>query len=424
MEGNSMEQTPMIHEQARTNVQERLLDLAGVYRKLNRKELAHALGRDGSKLAPSNGNPKLDYLVALADILDWPIGDVAEVIWGAPGRPVRPESGDDFEQLDAAAREAHSAGDYQRMCDLAQRMRAASQTPDQRALAALREAGSWDGRGRYMRQLEVVRRGLQEGAISADLRLLLQSNLANAHYTLGSLFEARALAGDLIGRLQEHPPATRRTRASQAFAYYVYGNACREMAAQAHASGGGADEAGAAHGALQRSIELYTELADEFDHEPWRGIANTCRGGLVEVEVAVGCRSASEALAQISEEVESGVGGGNAPLGDRLESYGWWCIFGCNIALSHLDGREQQQYMTALITRGNDVASRLNNWSMRERLFTMEYLQRRQLDDLAGFPVGWAIDEENIRLLVGTMGRFPSFRCTGWQILQSTATIK
>ena len=80
--------------------------------------------------------------------------------------------------------------------------------------------------------------------------------------------------------------------------------------------------------------------------------------------------------------------------------------------------------MATLIKRGNEIATRLNNWSMRERLFTMEFLQRQQLDDLAGFPVGWAIDEDNIRMLVGTMGRFPSFRCTGWQILQSAATIK
>ena len=64
-------------EHARIEVQERLLELAGVYRDFNRKELAHALRRDGSKLVPSTGNPKLDYLVSLAEVLDWPVGEVA-----------------------------------------------------------------------------------------------------------------------------------------------------------------------------------------------------------------------------------------------------------------------------------------------------------------------------------------------------------
>lgn len=45
-------------------------------------------------------------------------------------------------------------------------------------------------------------------------------------------------------------------------------------------------------------------------------------------------------------------------------------------------------------------------------LFTMEFLQRA-LIDLAGFRVDWTIDNEEVKLIVGTMGRFPMFRNTG-----------
>src|SRR5688500_15016854 len=93
-------------ELARIENQKRLLDLAGIYKRFNRRELAAALGRDASNLLPANGNPKLDYVVRLAQVLDWPVGDVAEAIWG--GGVVRTpgpadEGRETFEALDQAA---------------------------------------------------------------------------------------------------------------------------------------------------------------------------------------------------------------------------------------------------------------------------------------------------------------------------------
>jgi hypothetical protein len=78
--------------------------------------------------------------------------------------------------------------------------------------------------------------------------------------------------------------------------------------------------------------------------------------------------------------------------------------------------------MAVFTNKGYEIADRLDNWAMRERLFTMEFLQRQRLNELAGFPVEWTIDNEEVRLIVGTMGRFPMFRTTGWKILQ-TATV-
>jgi hypothetical protein len=408
-------------DRARIEAQERLLDLAGVYRSLNRKELAHALRREGSKLVPSTGNPKLDYLVSLAEVLDWPVGDVAEAIWAGTMSTDEPNSGEDFRTLDRAARKAHRAGDYAAMCRLAQRMRAAAGSAEERALAALREAGGWDGRGRHLRQLECVRRGLEEVPVSPDLRLLLEVNLANAHYALGALVEARAVAAELIDRFRRTAPESRGSRAAEAFAHYVFGNVCRQLVGQGAESA--RETAEEARDALRASQKLYTALAGDFDHEPWYGIANTCRGGLLEVEVELGERASSDALQIISTELEAIDPGSTDLVGDRLESYGWWCIFGCSIALRHERAREQQRLMTLFIETGRAIADRLDNWSMRQHLFTLEYIRRQRLNQLVGCPVEWTIDEDGVRVLIGTMGRFPSFRRTGWQILETATPV-
>jgi hypothetical protein len=60
---------------------------------------------------------------------------------------------------------------------------------------------------------------------------------------------------------------------------------------------------------------------------------------------------------------------------------------------------------------------------MRQHLFTLEFIRRQRLNQLVGCPVDWTIDEGGVRVLVGTMGRFPSFRRMGWQILETATTV-
>lgn len=400
--------------------QEHLLYLASLYKGLNRKELGAALGRDPTKLFPPTGNPKLDYLVRLAELLDWPVGDVALAIWNAEKGAATPESPATFDDLNAGAREAHRAGDFARMISVAERMYVIAKNPDERALAAHRESGGWDGLGRYTNQLEAVRRGLRENPTSADLRLLLQVNLANAYYTLWYLFEARAMAKDLIEALGDGRPATKSARAAQAFAYYVLGCSCLRLATDEPENV--STWARSAREALSTSAGLYDALAAEFNHAPWRGIANTCRGAIIEADVELGSREPEQAVQELIEGLENVTDTSDVLVGDRLESYGWWCIFGCGITLRHLKDRDLQRNMAIFTNKGYEIADKLNNWAMRERLFTMEFLQRQRLNDMAGIRVDWTIDNEEVKLIVGTMGRFPMFRNTGWQILQ-TATV-
>jgi len=410
----------MAVEGARRVNQEQLLQLASLYRGLSRKQLADALGRDPTKLFPPTGNPKLDYLMRLSDLLDWPVGDVAEAIWDGELHEGEETVYASFEQAHAAARDAHAAGDFRRMTAASQHMTKLATSPDQRALAAHREAGGWDGLGRYTRQLEAIRRGLGEPLLNGELREVLRVNLANAYYTLWHLLEARSLARDLIESLSPETPHSKNTRATLAFAHYVLGHASLRMIDEAPE--GAAKCAAAAKLALTTSLQMYTRLADEFNHNPWRGIANTCKGSLLEVEVELAERPAADAVNQILEGLETVTDTSDGLVGDRLESYGWWCIAGCSITLRHLSGRDLHRYMAVFTNKGYEIADRLDNWAMRERLFTMEFLQRQRLNELAGFPVEWTIDNEEVRLIVGTMGRFPMFRTTGWKILQ-TATV-
>ncbi len=406
--------------------QERLLHLAGVYRQISRRELARALGRDSSKLVRATGNPKTDYLVRLATLLDWPVGDVVEAIRGDvdeadDASSDRGRSGMSYREANEAALAAYRVGAYERMLQCARRMAAAAKTPDERARAALREAGGWDGLGRYPRVLDAVRRGLEEHGCGDDTRLLLQVNLANAHYTLWRPFEAAGAARQLIEELRAVTDADPRPqRAALAFAHYVLGHANRRLIAERpdDVDRWAADAARA----LDESMTRYERLADEFDNDAWRGVAHTCRGGRLEIDAATGVIVASDALERIEADVRKALHDDGDLVGDQLESRGWWCIFGCNIALRALEGAELQQWVSQFAEAGRTIADRLNNWAIRERVFTMEMRRRDRLRELAGVPVEWPLDSEGVRLVVGAMGRFPAFRSTGWRILE-TATL-
>lgn len=400
---------------------EHLLGLVGAYKGLSRKKLAESLGRDPTKLFPQTGNPKLDYVVKLAELLDWSIGDVAEVIWEPERVEADSPPGGTFAEYNDQARAAHQRGDYRAMLDMAGRMAAVASTPQERATAALRESGGWDGLGRYGKQADAVRRGLEHAPITTDLRLLLQVNLANTYYTLGQMLEARGMARDLIDEFEAQPPSSRSARAAEAFASYVHGNASRCLMTQQPDRG--PLFARAAKQSLERAVSLYLPLADEFQNGAWRGIANTCTGALLEIEVELGAIGAMAALSRLLAGLESVTDASDGLVGDRLESFGWWCVFGCDIALRHLSGADLQRHVAIFTNKGYEIADRLDNWAMRERLFTMEFLRRERLNELAGMAVEWTIDQEEVRVIVGTMGRFPLFKSTGWKILQSATII-
>ena len=401
---------------------ERLVELAQVYRNWTRRELAEALGRASSKIVPASGNPKLDLIVELADVLDWSVGDVTESLWGGAGEDIPPVDGDaTFDEFDVLAGEAHRRGNYREMIRLAGRARAAASTAEERALACNRELGAWDGLGRFTRSLDIAREGLTEAPLPADVRRMLQSNLANACYSLWHLTEAQAAAADIVAHFESGPPVSDRDRRTHAFTLYVLGSTHRRLI---DADPGRANQhAAIAYATLKEASEALAAL-DRRDHPTAAGIARTCRGGMVEAQVMLGRTDARSAAATILDAMSDVVDLDETATGDLLESYGWWCIFGCNIALRHIaDERELQRLLALFTNKADEIAERLDNWAMRERVFSIQFDGHRRFVGWTGQDKPLTIDNDDVRMITGTMGRFPQFRRTGWNMLESAKVV-
>ncbi|MDG2054330.1 MAG: hypothetical protein P8J86_06450 [Phycisphaerales bacterium] len=418
-----------IKDETRKHRLERLLDLAQAYKGWTRKELAKALGRDPANLVPASGNPKLDYVVDLAEVLDWPIGDVAEVLFTHAEITTRSQSKggqkdefENFKDYHHALFEAQKLGEYSAILTLAVEAKQVAEEPDQRALAAHYEALGWDGLGRYHRSLEASQDGLNEPISDIDLRFALETALANAHYSLWHLAEARATSGEIITWYRQNPASTSTGKYAEAQAVYTRGHALRRIAGVSPCmtklgiSRSRAD--------LERALRLWKELAVEYD-DSCDGIGNICHAGIIELDVMDEKRIAEDALAEICRGLESVIEPNKMPIGNWLESYGWWCVFGCNIALRHLTKqRDVQHYMALFTNKADEIANRLGNWSLRERVFTMQFLGHQHFVGWAGRELPMTIDSDDIRLIAGTMGRFPTFRRTGWKILNTAHVIK
>ncbi len=400
---------------------ERLLDIACAAQGWSKRRLAKALGRDPTKLVPESGNPKLDFVVALAELLGTPVGDVVAFIVGPSGEMTSNQTRSGFDALDAHAMDAHQRGAFQEMADLACRAQTVARTSEQFALACNREYGGWDGLGRYQNALEAIRKGLEHGPLSRWQELMMRSNLANAHYSLWNLTEARTISNEIIADLSSREAEHPNDELTLAFAFYVRGNARRRMLqtgvsdAQAIAQ--------AAQSDLLRARSEYERLAEADGNEAFSAIAHTCEAGLLELGVELGTVDAQEAVDRTLATLDRVVDVESDIDGDWMESFGWWCVAGANIALAHLDPDAAEQSVAIFTNKAHDIAMKLDNWALRERAFTLEHARRRSAptSDVSEGP--WLMDNEDIGVLVGTMGRFPTFRATGWRILESAGFV-
>lgn len=402
----------------------KLVDLARASRGWSKAQLARELGRDPTKIYPDSGNPKADFLMKLAEILQWPVGDVLEIVWGNDDRAVAgpAESGSlAFEELYVRARSAHQRGDARQVVELAKSMYETAKTEDHKCVACSVEASGWDMLGRYVQEVDACRRGLMHSPENPLRRQLLRAVLANAWYSLWDLTPALGTAELLARWYDENPPLTDTDRKRPAFVHYVRGNIHRRIAMLE-------PEAKAAHllaarEDLARSAGMHEELAAKLNTPSLAGIANTCRGGLIEVAVESGQEDAGDAVGEIVSSLKKINPADPGLTGDWLESWGWWCTFGADLALRHLKGREMQEAVGFLNTRALAVADRLNNWAMRERVFTLQFGLHQTVTDSTGFEIEFPMDQENRSLVTATMGRFPSFRSTGWQILATAKVV-
>ncbi|MEI6877702.1 MAG: hypothetical protein WCL33_01545 [Planctomycetota bacterium] len=414
----------MSRDEVRRDRLSQFVDLARIYRRWTRIQTAQALGREPSKVVPESGNPKLDLVVGLAEALDWDVGDVAEGIWRDEAEAygeIETMAERGFAILDREAIEAHRAGEYRRMTELSRALFLAAHTGSERATAANRLAGAYDGLGRYTKALAALQRGLAEPGVPAHVRMMLEVNLANAHYALWHLVEACSVANSLVERFQSRPAETRSERVVEAFGHYVRGQSQRRLIETDPLSGN--SHAQRAREDLQIALTSYSALAKEFDDASYAGIANTCTGAIFECDAALGVIDPLRAAEALSAGLDQVVDVVNYPPGDWLESYGWWAIFGCNVVLRGLSGPEMHRHMAVFSNKTAEIAERMENWSMRERAFTFEHLRRQRMNESLGYATEWLLDDDDVRTVTGTMGRFPSFRETGWRILESARSL-
>lgn len=394
----------------------RLVDLARVYRRWSRQQVAEALGREASKVVPESGNPKLDLVMALSEAMDWDPGHVAQCVWhgheSADGGAAI--SGRTPDELETEATMAERSGQWSRLGRLARAMRSMAPDGATRAMASHLRATACAGDGRYADALRHAQAGMRERDAPARTQLLLMRDLAVAHDALGHLIESGAVATQIISAASAGPPL-HETREWQALAFWIRGNASRRRIdtdtarGQQHAADASAD--------LHAAMAAYQAIAADIPGATAEAMAHRCAGALVECGSALGDLSPADGVLRIEQAIGAVVDVDDYPVGEWLESHGWWAVFGCAIALRGLSGAPLQRAMAVFTNKAAEVAERVDSWTLRERAFSLEHLRRERASDEAGIEHEWLLDRDELRMIAGAVGRFPCFRDIGMDIL-------
>ncbi|MBM4105790.1 MAG: hypothetical protein FJ257_05795 [Phycisphaerae bacterium] len=411
----------MLWKQRRDRLQW-LLDLIRTMRGWTRGELSTALGRDPTKLVPASGNPKLDLVVGVAAALGWSVGDVVESIWldraGEEGLAALPQDPREVAAVVDLARRERRWEDL-RAAGVALRLRATHS--EERALADHVIASAWAGMGCFATSLSVAQRGLAEPGVGFDLRELLSVDVAAAHYALWNLVEARAIASEILRSLEGREDGDLLRRLVAASARSVRGHASRRLMAVDLRSS--ARHAAEAIDQLEVAEREFRWLHDDFGDPADLGRAHTCRGGALEARATIDPARGIDLVDSIVAGLDECVDVESFRESEVLESHGWWCIFGCNVALRAPDADRTHRSIAILTNKAFEIADRLDHWAMRERAFTIEHFRRdRAACEVASFEE-WVLDPEDLRVVMGTMGRFPGFRPIGWRILLESGVV-
>jgi hypothetical protein len=391
-----------------------LIDWALAYRRISRSELAKRVGRDHGRLYPENDNPTLDFLLKLSETLDWEIELVVEYLRDDPD-DIPPTNHEDYAALEEAAKAAGRKGDYTRVAELGRQMFGAARTPDEKARACRREGAGWGEQVRVRQALAAYRRGLRVPGVSRTERLALEVSLANTYYNLWELTEALGIAHAVLSAFDGNTPTSRIDRFTEAFAHYVRGNALRRLMCNRSADLG--DAAVRAKDDLERAQALHLQMARDYDADYLAGIAHACQGALLEVSVELGECKPQNALDEILADLAKLGGSTPWPEGNWLESYGWWCDFGANIAFRHLTGPDLQRTIAVLSGKLVDIGRRLDNSSLLDRAAAIEYALHERLSETTGVTMPRTLDAEDVAMISRTIGRIPQFRGLGWDLI-------
>jgi hypothetical protein len=400
------------------------LSLARTYRNWSGRELAEEMGRDPHNVVPSSGVPRPDLVLRLAEALEWTPQDVIEELCRVDDAPRGAgPAGETYDDLDRRAFELQQECRFAELVQVAQRMLASAESGTQRANAKLREFIGWDGLGRYSLALAAVQSGLREREVSAGVSLTLKTNLAHCHYALGNLDEASALASALISTLQKRGPGSGYFfEGSLGYLFYVRGSCSRILSTSDPVER--ASHVAHARADLAAAKALLSSAGEEHRVAAYLAIAKACEGALLELAALAGEVPAEIALRHVLDALSSALDPAGGIERGLLEAWGWWCIFGCNIALSHrLPAEVVERSMAFLTNKADEVASHLGNWLLRERVWSMELQRRERVASCIQADRHPILDADDTRTIIGTMARFPAFRAVGWSILDSSNAI-
>lgn len=407
-----------------------VLRFARIYRSLNKTQLAAMLDYDPGKLEKVS-NPTISLLMPLARSLDWRTDQLIEYITqddllsDAASNEPEPPADADWDTLNRASLDSMDQGRYHLMLRIARRMYLAARTPEERAQSCNREYGAFDAMGWYEQGLESLRRGLREHPIPSSLRVLIESNLALVYYRLGELYEAHSIAHSLLGAMEgrswdsdDRSVTARRERASRAFALLVRGLAVVDMLDE------GLEDpqivGQRAYDDLTAAVADLDRLSVDFDRPANAAMAEECRGALIELSVWLGELDPREAVQRIYERLPQSADPADWPSATWIEAYGWWACFGANIALRHFTHAERNRWMAIFEENVVKFADQLDNWALRERVFRFEYANRQKVLEESGLMLP-PLDDDERRLVIGTIARFRKFRELGIKLLQAAA---
>lgn len=388
--------------------------LAQDYKGWSRSQLARVLGRDATKIVPQSGNPKLDLVTNLARVLEWSIGDVAEMLAGATEDAIPPAQCDGMSPAEViqAGQAANAQRDFPAAVAYGEWGEAVGEDDETRSRAVNIQAIAWDGVGRYDKTIRALRRGLRFPNVSLTRRRLLQSNLAHAHLVNGNLEDAIAISSLLIDQLQ-FGPLTLRDHCTAAFCHFVRAGALRRLAPQIQS----AEYWNDAIASYETAIRMYKRISELQLTPSVDSIMHISAGGIIECKVALMPSETTGAIERIEREVERFDDEKHLPKSP--DSLGWWCVFGANIALRMPPGESRNRSLAVFTNKAHEIAEFCEEWSLWERVLTVEYMSPPgdEAQSFAGYER--VLDAEDVRIIVGAIGRFPRFRPIGLGLLNT-----
>ncbi|HMN97217.1 MAG TPA: hypothetical protein PKC43_12150 [Phycisphaerales bacterium] len=403
-----------------------MIELAQHYRGWTQRETAAALGRNVHAIVPDSGNPKLDMVVSLSEILDWPIEmvvadlrgkmDSAEERDAAAAGTAAPIGPEEARAIVHRAWELMEAEAWAELIDFSTPERHARLDGEMFAHLMYYRQVALEADGRYVAAVECCRHGLRRVARRSVAALRLRSVLGNALFMAGHLDEAGSVALDLIGLLRGLPE-TSALRSSLGFALFTRGMALR---AQADVEGPDSSETlREARANLKEAEQVFGEYRARGGSPKDESLARKARGAAAEIDVMLHELSPSAFVEEVLAAVESARDLRTID-GWEAETLGWWCVFASRtVTRSPLEFADADRLLAILTNKLDEVAERLGHWALRRHLFTIEHVCRILAGQGKRTAPDWNFDEADIRTLMGTMGRFPEFREVGWQILRA-----